>query len=189
MMKKYSLMIAAAAMLSMAAMGCKPADKGSDTEEEETTEQVTENTQAQADGVETPANMRDTQSFKVGDLTGAKVDTAGYKTTPSGLMYKEVKAGQGKQPASADAIVKVHYAGKLLDGTVFDSSYERGEPIEFPLNAVIPGWTEGVQLMKEGSKYQFIIPSGLAYGPQGTPGGPIGPNEDLYFEVELLEVK
>ena len=85
--------------------------------------------------------------------------------------------------------MKVHYTGKHLNGEVFDSSVERGEPIDFPLNRVIPGWTEGVQLMKEGAKYQFLIPSSLGYGPNGTPGGPIAPNEDLYFEVELLEVQ
>lgn len=123
------------------------------------------------------------------DLTDGKVDTTGYTTTKSGLKYKEVRKGTGRQPSGPNAVVKVHYAGKHLDGTVFDSSYDRGEPISFPLNRVIPGWTEGVQLMKEGAKYQFIIPSGLAYGSTGTPGGSIAPNEDLYFEVELLEVQ
>lgn len=118
-----------------------------------------------------------------------KVDTTGYTTTASGLKYKVVKEGTGKQPSSPSAIVKVHYAGKHMNGETFDSSYDRGETIEFPLNRVIPGWTEGVQLMKEGSKYNFIIPSELGYGPAGTPGGPIAPNEDLYFEIELFEVK
>lgn len=121
------------------------------------------------------------------DLSTAKVDTAGYTATPSGLLYKEVKAGKGEKPGASD-VVTVHYTGKHLDGTVFDSSVERGEPTSFPLNRVIAGWTEGVQLMPVGSKYQFIIPSDLAYGQQGTPGGPIGPNEPLYFEVELLSI-
>lgn len=114
---------------------------------------------------------------------------AGVKTTASGLQYEvlaEGKAG-GKQPTDASK-VSVHYEGKLVNGTVFDSSYQRGEPIEFPLNAVIPGWTEGVQLMSEGDKFRFYIPPALGYGPQGTPGGPIGPNEALIFEVELLKV-
>jgi FKBP-type peptidyl-prolyl cis-trans isomerase len=88
----------------------------------------------------------------------------------------------------AEDTVKVHYTGKLLDGTVSDSSEERGQTISFPHNGVIKGWTEGLQLMKEGAKYEFIIPSYLAYGEHGTPGGPIGPNATLYFEVELFKV-
>ncbi|HBK92011.1 MAG TPA: peptidylprolyl isomerase [Parvularcula sp.] len=114
---------------------------------------------------------------------------AGVKTTASGLQYEvlaEGKAG-GRQPTDASK-VSVHYEGKLVNGTVFDSSYARGAPIEFPLNAVIPGWTEGVQLMSEGDKYRFYIPPALGYGVLGTQGGPIGPNEALIFEVELLKV-
>ena len=116
------------------------------------------------------------------------VDTTGYTTTASGLKYKVVKEGTGAMPKAEDS-VEVHYTGKLLDGTVFDSSVERGETISFPLNGVIKGWTEGLQLMKEGAKYEFIIPPYLAYGERGTPGGPIGPNATLYFEVELFKVK
>ena len=112
----------------------------------------------------------------------------GVKTTSSGLQYKVLKQGEGKTPKASDT-VSVHYRGTLLDGTEFDSSIKRGEPAEFPLNRVIKGWTEGVQLMKEGSKYQFVIPPQLAYGESGTPGGPIGPNATLIFEVELLKVK
>ena len=97
------------------------------------------------------------------------------------------KEGTGKQPA-ASSIVKVHYTGKLVDGTVFDSSVERGEPIEFPLNQVIPGWTEGLQLMKEGGKATLYIPSQLGYGEQGVPGT-IPPHSTLIFDVELIEVK
>lgn len=115
------------------------------------------------------------------------IDTTGYTTTASGLKYKVQKEGEGVQPSAIDEVT-VHYTGKLLDGTVFDSSVERGEPTSFPLNRVIAGWTEGLQLMKEGAKYEFIIPSNLAYGEQGTPGGPIGPNATLYFEVELIKV-
>lgn len=110
----------------------------------------------------------------------------GYQTTPSGLKYVTVVEGTGITPA-ADAMVNVHYTGRLLDGTVFDSSVARGEPATFPLQAVIPGWTEGLQLMKVGGKTVFYIPSQLAYGEAGTPGGPIGPNQDLIFEVELLQ--
>lgn len=111
----------------------------------------------------------------------------GVKTTASGLQYLVTKEGTGKPPA-ADSMVKVHYTGKLVDGTVFDSSVERGEPIEFPLNQVIPGWTEGLQLMKEGGKATFYIPSQLGYGQQGVPGT-IPPNSTLIFDVELIEVK
>ncbi|SMO40286.1 FKBP-type peptidyl-prolyl cis-trans isomerase [Fodinibius sediminis] len=111
----------------------------------------------------------------------------GVQVTESGLQYRILEEGSGVSPDSSDE-VRVHYEGTLLDGTQFDSSYERGEPVEFPLNQVIPGWTEGLQLMKEGGKYKFWIPSALGYGPNPRPGGPIGPNETLIFEVELLEV-
>ncbi len=111
----------------------------------------------------------------------------GVKTTSSGLQYKVLREGSGKQPAATDT-VEVNYEGKLINGTVFDSSYKRGESISFPLNQVIPGWTEGVQLMKEGAKYQFYIPSNLAYGSRGA-GGAIGPDETLIFDVELIKVK
>jgi FKBP-type peptidyl-prolyl cis-trans isomerase FkpA len=110
------------------------------------------------------------------------------KVTPTGLQYKVLKEGEGKSPKATDT-VRVHYRGTLVNGTEFDSSYKRGEPAEFPLNRVIKGWTEGVQLMKEGAKYQFFIPSALGYGERGTPGGPIGPNETLIFEIELLKVQ
>jgi FKBP-type peptidyl-prolyl cis-trans isomerase len=112
----------------------------------------------------------------------------GVKTTASGLQYKITKEGTGKQPKATDSVL-VHYEGKLLDGTVFDSSIKRNEPISFPLNRVIPGWTEGLQLVKEGGKAILYIPAKLAYGERGTPGGPIGPNETLIFEVELLKVQ
>jgi FKBP-type peptidyl-prolyl cis-trans isomerase len=111
----------------------------------------------------------------------------GVMTTASGLQYKVVRQGTGAKPAATNT-VKVHYEGKLIDGKIFDSSYQRNEPIEFPLNGVIAGWTEGVQLMPVGSKFTFYIPSELAYGEQGA-GSDIGPNEVLIFDVELLEFK
>lgn len=111
----------------------------------------------------------------------------GVKTTASGLQYEVITEGKGKSPKATDEVL-VHYRGTLLDGTEFDSSYKRNEPISFPLNQVIKGWTEGVQLMKEGAKYRFFIPSNLAYGSRGA-GGAIGPDETLVFEVELLKVQ
>ena len=112
----------------------------------------------------------------------------GVQETESGLQYKVIEEGEGESP-TAENVVRVHYEGTLIDGTVFDSSYERGQPAEFPLNRVIPGWTEGVQLMKEGAIYEFYIPAELAYGERAPQGSPIGPNETLIFKVELLEVK
>jgi FKBP-type peptidyl-prolyl cis-trans isomerase FkpA len=110
----------------------------------------------------------------------------GVQTTASGLQYQVITPGNGPKPAATDT-VKVHYTGTLLDGTKFDSSVDRGQPAQFALNAVIPGWTEGLQLMKVGEKTRFWIPSNLGYGDRGTPG-PIGPNATLKFEVELLEI-
>jgi FKBP-type peptidyl-prolyl cis-trans isomerase len=109
----------------------------------------------------------------------------GVRTTASGLQYQVLRAGSGPTPAKTDK-VRVHYQGTLLDGTKFDSSYDRGQPAEFGLNQVIPGWAEAVSLMPVNSKYRFWIPSNLAYGPQGQP--PIGPNSTLVFDVELLGI-
>ncbi len=114
----------------------------------------------------------------------------GIQTTASGLQYEVISEGpaDGDSPSASDT-VEVHYQGTLINGTEFDSSYSRGQPISFPLSGVIPGWTEGVQLMSEGDKYRFFIPPDLAYGAGGAPGGSIGPNEALIFEVELIDVK
>lgn len=112
---------------------------------------------------------------------------AEVKTTPSGLQYEVLEEGTGRQPAATDRVT-VHYTGKLIDGTVFDSSEERGEPATFGVNQVIPGWVEALQLMKEGARWRLFIPSALAYGPNGA-GGVIGPNQTLIFDVQLLKVE
>ncbi len=109
----------------------------------------------------------------------------GVVETASGLQYKVITLGTGKKPLATDK-VKVHYKGTLIDGTEFDSSYKAGKPVEFPLNGVIPGWTEGLQHMPVGSKYEFYIPAELAYGERAPQT--IGPNQTLIFEVELLEI-
>lgn len=111
----------------------------------------------------------------------------GVKTTPSGLQYQVVTAGTGKSPGANDNVT-VHYTGKLTDGTVFDSSVDRGEPATFGVSQVIPGWTEALQLMKEGDKWTIFIPQNLAYGEQGAGGGQIPPFATLIFEVELIKV-
>ncbi len=131
------------------------------------------------------------KATKVAKEAGAKfleenAKNEGVKVTASGLQYTVEKEGTGESPKATDEVT-VHYTGRLLDGTVFDSSVSRGEPATFPLNRVIPGWTEGVQLMKEGGKYMFLIPSELAYGAQGIPGA-IPPHSTLIFEVELIKV-
>ena len=126
------------------------------------------------------ANLKSGEAFLA---ENAKKDSV--TVTASGLQYRVIKEGAGDSPKATDA-VKVHYEGRLISGDVFDSSIARGEPVSFPLNGVIPGWSEGVQLMKVGSNFEFTIPSALAYGPSGT--GPIPPNSVLVFDVELLEI-
>lgn len=123
------------------------------------------------------------------DLAYLKQNKAksGVITTASGLQYEVLTEGKGAHPGPTDTVA-VHYEGKLLDGTIFDSSYQRGQPAVFPLDAVIPGWTEGVQLMTPGSKYRFVIPPAIGYGAKGA-GGVIPPNAVLLFDIELLAVK
>jgi FKBP-type peptidyl-prolyl cis-trans isomerase FklB len=110
----------------------------------------------------------------------------GVQITASGLQYEVITAGTGKQPAATDKVT-VHYEGALINGTVFDSSYKRGAPATFPVNGVIPGWVEALQMMNEGAKWKLFIPYDLAYGERGA-GGDIGPYETLIFDVELLKI-
>jgi FKBP-type peptidyl-prolyl cis-trans isomerase len=126
---------------------------------------------------------------KEGDaFLAANKSKEGVVTLPSGLQYKILKEGSGPKPTASDSVV-CNYKGTLINGTEFDSSYKRGEPATFPVTGVIKGWTEALQLMPVGSKWQLFIPPDLAYGPRGTPGGPIGPNATLTFEVELVSIK
>jgi FKBP-type peptidyl-prolyl cis-trans isomerase FklB len=112
----------------------------------------------------------------------------GVVTLPSGLQYKVIKEGTGPKPAAEDTVL-CHYRGTLVDNTEFDSSYKRGEPLKIPVGGVIKGWTEAIQLMPVGSKWQLYIPSDLAYGERGAPGSPIGPNSALIFDVELISIE
>lgn len=164
-MKKKALVFAIASLFvgSMAFGACADKTKSADNEAEET--EMTE---------ETPA-------------APATPDAEGYITTPSGLKYKVIKEGEGAHPTPT-SVVSAKYTGKLLDGTVFDSTDNRGgQPAQFPLNGVIPGWTEGLQLMQPGAIYEFIIPPYLGYGSRDT--GPIPANSTLIFEVELVDIQ
>jgi FKBP-type peptidyl-prolyl cis-trans isomerase FklB len=129
------------------------------------------------------ANKKEGDAFLAANKT-----KEGVVTLPSGLQYKILTPGTGPKPTAADSVV-CNYKGTLINGTEFDSSYKRGEPATFPVSGVIKGWTEALQLMPVGSKWQLFVPADLAYGPRGTPGGPIGPNSTLIFEVELMSIK
>lgn len=128
-------------------------------------------------------NLEEGESFLQENKKKANVETTG-----SGLQYEVIEEGDGESPDQYDT-VKVHYTGTNIDDEVFDSSVDREEPVEFPVNRVIPGWTEGLQLMKEGAKYKFFIPAELGYGERAPQGSDIEPNQALIFEVELLDVK
>lgn len=137
--------------------------------------------QEEAAKVASEANEKAGKEFL--DANGKREEV---KVTPSGLQYEVLEEGNGPKPSADDRVV-VHYTGRLIDGTVFDSSEERGEPATFGVTQVIPGWVEALQMMNAGSKWRLYIPSQLAYGPQGA-GGVIGPNQTLIFDVNLIEV-
>ena len=171
-MKKV-LVIATAALSIMGMASCS----GNSTSSEETTDMVTS-----ADSIGIKDNLTLGREF----LEENSKNDSVIQTT-SGLQYMVLKEGTGTKPGPTDEVT-VHYTGRLIDGTVFDSSVERGEPATFPLNQVIPGWTEGLQLMSEGAKYRLFIPSELAYGSKGA-GDKILPNSTLIFDVELIKVE
>jgi FKBP-type peptidyl-prolyl cis-trans isomerase FklB len=129
------------------------------------------------------------ENKRAGDaFLAANKTKEGVVTLPSGLEYKIIKAGTGPKPTAEDTVL-CHYRGTLVDNTEFDSSYKRNEPLKIPVGGVIKGWTEAIQLMPVGSKWQLFIPSDLAYGERGAPGSPIGPNSTLIFEVELISIE
>ncbi len=174
MMKKF-FAFALAAVLMTGMVSCN--GNSETTEATETTEET-----ASDQGVEIKDNLTIGREFLA---ENAKNDSV--TQTASGLQYMVLKEGTGAKPGPTDQVT-VHYTGRLLDGTVFDSSVDRGEPATFPLNGVIAGWTEGLQLMSEGAKYRLFIPSELAYGEKGA-GEQILPNSTLIFDVELIKVE
>lgn len=183
-MKKLNIiamgLLIGAGIVSMASCKGKTAAADSDT---------TTDTTEVAEVEEVPVAERDSLA-KIFDNPDKKSETATdstYAVTASGLKYLVLKEGTGTHPTATDQVT-VNYEGRLTTGYVFDSSYQRGEPATFPLNRVIAGWTEGVQLMTPGSSYIFYIPGNLAYGEMGAPQANIGPNEDLIFKVDLLDI-
>lgn len=180
----------AVAAIGIFAVGCQNKEKA---EADSTVTEVEEGIAAAEAPQPAKTQMPYSADFFRNDANKAETTSASdstYVMTESGLKYAIIKEGTGKQPKSTDTVL-VNYAGQLTDeaGTEFDSSYARNEPISFPLNGVIKGWTEGLQLMKEGAVYEFYIPANLAYGEQGTPGGPVPPNAPLIFQVELISVQ
>lgn len=175
---KYMAMAAIAFGAAFSMASCSGSAKSGENDSDSATEVVADS-----------AKVEDTASadavFDSIKASGSVADSTVY-TTETGLKYMIIQKGEGATPTATDDVT-VHYTGKLVDGTVFDSSVDRGEPATFPLNRVIPGWTEGLQLMQEGGKAVFYIPAKLAYGEQGIPGV-IPPSSDLVFEVELLKV-
>ena len=185
--------LAASAALILASCGNNDAEEAAAADPKAAAESKT-NEEAASENTNTPdaeANARAAENLAASmAFLEENAGRDGVIVTDSGLQYMIVKEGpdEGLQPISTD-VVQVHYVGTLKDGVEFDSSRARGAAATFPLNKVIPGWTEGVQLMSEGDHFRFFLPPDLAYGETGTPGGPIGPNEALIFDVELIKVQ
>lgn len=183
-MKKLTILAASAAMICMTA-SCS-SDKKRSADSIIDTIEITEETNALIDSMTAAAALPYNAEFFLDKANqGAPGDSAKWTETASGLKYTVIRQGTGSKP-SADSSVTVHYAGELTDGTPFDSSYSRNEPTSFPLNGVIKGWTEGLQLMPVGSVYEFYIPYDLAYGENGNQSIP--PRAPLLFKVELLSI-
>ncbi len=181
-MRRLLIMTAAALVVAACDRSADPADSGE--------ESPSEGEQSRAE-LKAAFEKRAAENLAASDkFLTENAEREGVTVTASGLQYIVLEEGpeDGAVPVSTDLVV-VHYVGTLKDGVEFDSSRARGAAAHFKLNGVIPGWTEGVQLMSEGDRYRFYIPPDLAYGQLGTPGGPIGPNEALIFDVELLQVK
>lgn len=183
-MKMTRIAVAAMALATLSLAACKNDKKGADTVVDTVSEVIEENI---SENVQVDSTFNYNVNFFTTDANKGNGKDSTYMQTPTGLRYAVVKEGTGKQPAATDTVT-VHYTGMLTNGQVFDSSISRGEPATFPLNRVIPGWTEGLQTMKEGGITEFYIPSDLGYGPNGTPDGSIPPNAPLIFRVELLKV-
>ncbi|MBM3350604.1 MAG: FKBP-type peptidyl-prolyl cis-trans isomerase [Betaproteobacteria bacterium] len=176
---------AAAVALAVSDVMAGNSSRLTDAERRSTVEQVQKESQARQMAAHAAQSSRNQAEGAAYLAENAKKE--GVTTTESGLQYKSLVTGDGEKPSRGDR-VKVHYHGTLIDGTVFDSSYDRGEPIVFPVTGVIAGWIEGLQLMSVGSKFELTIPSNLAYGANGS-GGAIGPDATLIFEVELLAIE
>lgn len=181
-MKKQSIMLGVLLLGAGALVSCG-GNKNANADSSTATEVAVEET---ADSTATPTLDFTAEFFTDASKKGTGKDST-YLQTPTGLRYTVIKEGTGATPGATDEVT-VHYTGILTNGTVFDSSISRGEPATFPLNAVIKGWTEGLQTMKEGGITEFYIPADLAYGDQVPPGGPIPPNAPLLFRVELIKV-
>lgn len=187
-MKKIFIPAAFTAAIAILAMGGLTSCNGNKAKQEDSAKEIEEMVATVEKAATPTADLAKygADFFNNADKKSDTPSDSTYAVTASGIKYAVITEGTGKAPGATDAVT-VHYTGMLTDGTVFDSSVSRGEPTTFPLNRVIPGWTEGLQLMKEGGEAIFYIPSNLAYGEQGAPGA-IPPNSDLIFQVLLIGV-